>query len=253
MNFRWTSLGLITVLLLGCANAPYNASSIESDPLEKFNRKIFDFNYNVLDPYIMRPVAIAWRNYVPIIARNGLNNFTSNLEEPASMVNALLKGDPYHGMIHFNRFFLNSLLGMGGLIDVARMANPALAREISNRFGSTLGYYKVSYGPYIILPGYGSFTFREDGGNWLDTLYPMLKYLTLWMLIGKWVVEGIETRAQFLDSDSLLSNSSCPYIMVREAYFQYHDFIANGGSLKLEENINAKTIQDDLDEIDSMH
>ncbi|WP_182090648.1 MlaA family lipoprotein, partial [Serratia sp. ME43] len=167
------------------------------------------------------------------------------------MVNAFLKGDPYRGMIHFNRFFLNTLLGMGGLIDVAGMANPKLAREEPNRFGSTLGHYDVGYGPYVMLPGYGSFTLREDGGDFADTLYPMLSYLTFWMSAGKWVVEGIETRAQLLDSDGLLRNSSDPYVMVREAYFQRHDFIANGGSLKPEENPNAKAIQGDLDEIDS--
>ncbi|MNG56815.1 putative phospholipid-binding lipoprotein MlaA precursor [compost metagenome] len=65
------------------------------------------------------------------------------------------------------------------------------------------------------------------------------------------MVEGIETRAQLLDSDGLLHNSSDPYVMVREAYFQRHDFLASGGSLKAEENPNAKAIQGDLDEIDS--
>jgi phospholipid-binding lipoprotein MlaA len=140
---------------------------------------------------------------------------------------------------------------MGGLIDEAGMANPKLAREEPNRFGSTLGHYDVGYGPYVMLPGYGSFTLRDEGGDFADTLYPMLSYLTFWMSAGKWVVEGIETRAQLLDSDGLLRNSSDPYIMVREAYFQRHDFIANGGSLKPEENPNAKAIQGELDEIDS--
>ncbi|MBS8919982.1 phospholipid-binding lipoprotein MlaA, partial [Escherichia coli] len=49
----------------------------------------------------------------------------------------------------------------------------------------------------------------------------------------------------------LLRQSSDPYIMVREAYFQRHDFIANGGELKPQENPNAKAIQDDLKDIDS--
>ncbi|MDI4700359.1 phospholipid-binding lipoprotein MlaA, partial [Salmonella enterica subsp. enterica serovar Enteritidis] len=40
-------------------------------------------------------------------------------------------------------------------------------------------------------------------------------------------------------------------IMVREAYFQRHDFIANGGKLKPQENPNAQAIQDELKEIDS--
>ncbi|NIG62871.1 MAG: phospholipid-binding lipoprotein MlaA [Serratia symbiotica] len=251
MKFRLTGLTFATLLLVGCASALDNESPGRPDPLEGFNRTMFDFNYNVLDPYVLRPVAVAWRDYLPMVARDGLRNFTSNLEEPASMVNAFLKGDSYHGMIHFNRFFLNTLLGMAGLIDVAGMANPTLVREKSNRFGSTLGYYNVGYGPYVMLPVYGSFTLREDSGDWADAFYPMLSYLTLWMSACKWVVEGIETRAQLLDSDGLLRNSSDPYMMVREAYFQRHDFIANGGSLKLDENPNAKAIKGNLDEIDS--
>ena len=71
------------------------------------------------------------------------------------------------------------------------------------------------------------------------------------MSVGKWTLEGIETRAQLLDSDGLLRQSSDPYIMVREAYFQRHDFIANGGELKPQENPNAQAIQDDLKDIDS--
>lgn len=251
MNFRLTGLAFAIVLLVGCAIAPDNELPERPDPLEGVNRTMFDFNYNVLDPYVLRPVAVFCRDYVPMPTRNGLSNFTSNLEEPASMVNAFLMGDPYRGMIHFNRFFLNTLLGMGGLIDVAGMANPTLVREESNRFGSTLGHYKVGYGPYVTLPGYGSFTLREDGGAWADTFYPMLSYLTFWMSAGKWVVEGIETRSQLLDSDGLLRNSSDPYMMVRESYFQRHDFIANSGSLKPDEKPNAKAIQGDLEEIDS--
>lgn len=253
MNFRLTGLAFATVLLVGCASSSDHGPQRRSDPLEGFNRAMFNFNFQVLDPYVLRPVAVAWRDYVPTPARNGLSNFTSNLEEPASMVNEFLRGNPYQGMIHFNRFFLNTLLGMGGLIDVAGMANPKLARGEPSRFGSTLGNYGVGYGPYVHLPVYGSFTIREDGGDWADTVYPVLSYLTFWMSAGKWAVEGIETRAQLLDSDGLLRNSSDPYLMVRDAYFQRYDFLARGGVLKPQENPNAKAIQGELDEIDSAH
>jgi phospholipid-binding lipoprotein MlaA len=45
------------------------------------------------------------------------------------------------------------------------------------------------------LPFYGSFTLREDGGDMADTLYPVLSWLTWPLSVGKWTVEGIETRA----------------------------------------------------------
>ncbi|RWR01263.1 ABC transporter permease [[Pantoea] beijingensis] len=252
MNYRLTGLALASVLLVGCASST-NSDETQgrSDPLEGFNRTMFDFNYNVLDPYVLRPVAVAWRDYVPTPARTGLGNFMSNLDEPAAMVNSFLRGDPYRGMVHFNRFFLNTLLGMGGFIDVAGMANPKLAREEPQRFGGTLGSYGVGYGPYVELPAYGSFTLREDGGDYVDTLYPALSWLTFWMSAGKWVLEGVETRAQLLDSDAILRNSADPYAFVRNAYFQRHDFLARGGKLKPQENPNAAAIEGDLNDIDS--
>ena len=154
-------------------------------------------------------------------------------------------------MIHFNRFFLNTLLGMGGLIDVAGMANPKLAREEPNRFGSTLGHYDVGYGPYVMLPGYGSFTLRDEGGDFADTLYPMLSYLTFWMSAGKWVVEGSKPAPS-----CWIPMVCCATLPILTSWcakltFQRHDFIANGGSLKPEENPNAKAIQGELDDIDS--
>ncbi len=252
MNLRLTGLAFATVLLVGCAGTSSDSGPQgRSDPLEGFNRTMFDFNYNIVDPYVLRPVAVAWRDYVPQPARNGTSNFLSNLDEPASMVNALLKGDPYHAAIHFNRFFLNTLLGMGGLIDVASMANPKLAREEAQGFGSTLGHYGVGYGPYVQLPAYGSFTIRDEGGDFVDTLYPALSYLTIWMSVGKWALQGIETRAELLDSDGILRNSSDPYLMMREAYFQRHDFLAKGGQLTPQVNPNAALIQGDLESIDS--
>ncbi|ARU94753.1 phospholipid-binding lipoprotein MlaA [Tatumella citrea] len=281
MHYRLTSLGVASLLLVGCAGskpatdntkqvtkpetqhiakaavaAPQSQPAASgagqrSDPLEGFNRTMFNFNYNVLDPYVLRPVAVAWRNYVPVPARTGLSNALSNLDEPSSMVNSLLQGHVNQAAIHFTRFFLNSTLGLGGFIDVAGKANPKLAREHANGFGTTLGRYGVGYGPYVELPGYGSFTVRQDGGDMVDTLYPPLSFLTIWLSAGKWALEGIETRAELLDSDAMLKQQSDPYSFIRNAYFQRYDFLANGGKLKPEVNPNAQAIQGDLSEIDS--
>ena len=90
MKLRLSALALGTTLLVGCASSGTDQQG-RSDPLEGFNRTMYNFNFNVLDPYIVRPVAVAWRDYVPQPARNGLSNFTGNLEEPAVMVNYFLQ------------------------------------------------------------------------------------------------------------------------------------------------------------------
>lgn len=251
MKRRLISLALAGVMLTGCANSgKLNEDGTRPDPLEGFNRAMFNFNYNYMDPYVVRPVAVVWRDYVPQPARNGLSNFTSNLGEPASMVNNFLQGNIYDGMRHFSRFFVNTLVGMGGFIDVAGMSNDKLQKGYNKEFGQVLGYYDVPYGPYAVLPGYGSATLRDEGGGYVDYVYPVLSWITFWGSVGKWTVEGIETRAQFLDQDQMLANSPDPYIFMREAYFQRHDFLANDGQIDPSKNSNADALKDQLDDID---
>lgn len=241
---------LVSLLLTGCASS--NSCTVSStnchDPLEHFNRTMFSFNLDVLDPYIVRPAAVFWKNYVPIPLRKGLHNFSSNLVEPASAVNSLLVGNVKLAFIHLTRFFLNSTIGVGGLMDVASLADRQL-RVDEQRFGSVLGRYNVPYGPYVMLPAYGSFTLREEGGKWVDALYPMLSYLTFWTSAAKWALDGLETRATLLDNENLLKNANDPYRFMFEAYFQHNNFKANGGvtSTSLIDNKEMDQLFDEID------
>lgn len=252
MYIRFTSILIMVILLPGCVNTSTSGQRINhSDPFEGFNRAVFNFNFNVVDPYILRPIAVGWNDYVPQPVRNGLSNFTSNIEEPAVMLNAFLRGDPYKGMVHFTRFFLNTMLGLGGLIDVAGRASPQLQRTEPRRFGSTLAYYGVSYGPYLQLPLYGSFTLRQEGGDMVDNLYPVLYWLTWPMMVGKLAINTIETRAQLLESEGMLRQSTDPYIMVRESYFQHNNFINNGGILPSDDEPLTEPVIENIKEIDA--
>lgn len=250
MKLHMAGLMVVVLMVAGCVSQPQSTAE-RADPFEKFNRVIFDFNYGVMDRYVVRPVAIVWRDYIPQPARNSLGNFTSNLEEPAMMVNYLLQGNIYDSAIHLTRFFLNSTLGLAGFIDVAGMASPKLEHQLPRRFGSTLAHYGADYGPYLQVPFYGSFTLRDDGASAVDYLYPVMSYFTWPVSVGKWLLSGIEARASLLDADSLLRQSSDPYIFTRDAYFQYHDFITNGGRITPRENPNSREIEGNLQEIDT--
>lgn len=257
MEFRFTmkilkvTTLLISLLLLGCANS--NSCTVSStncsDPLEGFNRAMFNFNYHILDPYVLKPTAVFWKNYVPFPLRKGLTNFSANLSEPASMINSLVIGEPKLAAIHFTRFFLNTTIGLGGLMDVASLADSQL-RVTERRFGSVLGNYNVPYGPYVVLPGYGSATLREEGGNWVDTLYPVLSFIAFWPGVAKWAVEGIENRALFLDYENIIKNSDDPYRLTFEAYFQRKNFLANGGIITPSATMNNEDMNQIFDEID---
>lgn len=58
------------------------------DPFEGFNRAMWNLNYDYFDPYLARPVSLAYVDYTPSFIRTGIKNFLANLDEPASMVNS---------------------------------------------------------------------------------------------------------------------------------------------------------------------
>lgn len=196
------------------------------DPFEGFNRAMWNLNYNYLDPYIARPVSVAYVDYTPTPVRKGIMNFLSNLDEPASMVNSILSLNGKEAVTHFNRFWINTIFGLGGLIDIASAAD--INKPNERRFGDTLGYYGVPNGPYLMLPFYGPVTFRGFGDS-ADQLYPMLGLLNFWEGLGKWLFEGMEDRAALVQQEAMLDNSPDPYVFTRDAYIQYKDFIATYG------------------------
>src|SRR5256885_11142619 len=64
-------------LLAGCATAPGEARNPQ-DPFEPFNRSMYSFN-DGLDRAVLKPVATAYRDVTPRLARDGVSNFFSNL------------------------------------------------------------------------------------------------------------------------------------------------------------------------------
>lgn len=251
------------VLVSGCAQSPAeshadaeidaetNAAfdvSHPNDPFEGFNRAMWTVNYDYLDPYVAKPVSLAYVNYVPGWTRSGISNFLSNLEEPASMVNSIVMLDGEAALTHFNRFWMNTVFGLGGLIDIASAAN--IQKLGDRQFGDAMGYYDIGQGPYFMFPVYGPITLREGAGDVVDGLYPPLSLLTLPQSVLKWLFEGMEDRAALVQQESLLNSSPDPYVFARDAYLQNKAFKARGGASD-DIELDDEYLNDDLlDEID---
>lgn len=225
-------LGFIAsaLLLVGCSSS-INPDGSRNDPLEGFNRAMWKVNYEYLDPYVLAPVAKGWRDYVPSPIKTGLVNVANNLDEPASFVNRLLEGEGQKAMVHFTRFWLNSVFGLGGLFDFASLNEDLRLDNGRRTFGDTLGRYNVPTGAYVMLPGYGAVTPRQDLGGVVDMTYPMLSLLTAPLSATKFVVQGVDKRAKLLDQDALLKQSADPYVTFREAYFQNLEFKVKDGKV----------------------
>jgi len=268
---RTTLLSLLLILgLSGCAETPNdealnqetatetNAEYVEQvtqynvkgtyDPFEGFNRAMWELNYDYLDPYVARPVSLAYVDYVPSPVRTGIRNFLSNLDEPANMINSIIMLDGEEAVTHFNRFWINSVFGLAGLIDIATAAD--ITKPSERAFGDSLGYYGVENGPYFMVPVYGPVTLREGAGDFVDGLYFPLNLLTFWQSLGKWAFEGMEDRAALVSQEGLLKDSPDPYIFTRDAYIQNKNFRATGGESVTEEPESEEYLDDFLDEVD---
>lgn len=193
------------------------------DPLEGFNRHMFAIHQKV-DRAVFRPVALGYRHVVPKPVRSGFRNFFHNLGEPLVFLNDLLQFKPGRAARTLTRFLINSSIGIGGIMDVAKTRNVGLPHH-PNGFGDTLGYYGVGPGPYIFLPLVGPSTLRDFVGGQSEGFVLPLAVGTpfdRWQFqMTRAVVNGLDTRAEAdADFKALLDSAVDPYATLRSVYLQ---------------------------------
>jgi phospholipid-binding lipoprotein MlaA len=242
-------LVLVTGLLLlgGCASQKATSEQTQQyqdpkDPLESFNRTMWDFNYEILDEYILRPTAVAYVDYMPQIARTGLLNMAENLEEPSNSLNNLLQGKLDGTFISLGRFLLNSTVGLLGLIDVASEIGLEPEEE---EFGEVLGKWGVGTGPYLMVPALGPTDVRSTVGNFVDTSYSPLDGLNFYLGFLRVGIKALEGRASLIQQEQQLGSSADPYAFVKSAYFQNLEFKVKDG--KVEKSEEEEALEDDID------
>lgn len=247
-----TRLSLLFCVLLGCVACSQTAdnNSSMSDPIEPFNRVMWDFNYKVLDNYIYKPTTEFYVDVVPKKGRLSINNFVQNFDEPSNIVNNLIQLDFKHSAQAFFRFSVNSTFGLLGFLDVADSLGVPRRRET---FSNVLGHWSVPNGPYLMLPFLGPRSTRKLIGGVVDGLYFPFSYLSLSQDAGLEVLDGLDLRERFLGQEPLLEQSLDPYLFVKDAYTQNEAFSLNKTSSKpkLPANtpaaIETEPITDDLD------
>jgi phospholipid-binding lipoprotein MlaA len=195
----------------------------EGDPLESFNRAMFDAHQKV-DRAVLRPVAMGYKQAVPEPVRSGLRNVLSNLTEPIVFLNDLLQLKPLRALKTLGRFVFNSTLGLGGVLDVAKLPGFRLPHR-PNGFGDTLGYYGVGPGPYLVLPLVGPTDLRDLFGGQADGLVLPLAvghpFDQAEYQVPKAVVGGLDQRAEAdQDLHALFGSAVDPYATLRSVYLQ---------------------------------
>lgn len=191
------------------------------DPLETINRPLWDFNYDILDAYILRPATVAYINIVPQPARKGLVNVVSNLSEPASAVNGVLQAKPSSAAVSAGRFLVNSTLGIFGLFDIASKIG---LTEQQEDFNQTLAVWGVGNGSYLMLPALGPTTVRGTAGGVVDNLYFPLALLNTPLSLTRAAIGALSAREQMMSLENVLEESLDPYAFIKESYFQREEF-----------------------------
>ncbi len=208
----WAGL-LVLALLQGCAVGPN-----PRDPFEPFNRGVTRFN-DGLDQAIVKPVAQAYQNTVPSPVRTGVNNFFGNLSDVWSFVNNVLQAKPQAAVDSFMRVSVNTLIGLGGVLD---WATPMGIERHSEDFGKTLGHWGMATGPYLVLPVLGPSTVRDAAARVVDAKGDLvLQVNDVPVRNSLYVLRAVDLRASLLRAGEVLDQAALDkYSFTRDAYLQ---------------------------------
>ena len=213
MNALRIIIVLTAVALTGCASTHAHNPD---DPLEPINRGIYKFNDSV-DKAVIKPVARGYKAVMPTVGRIMVSNFFSNLDDVVVTTNDLLQFKLVQAFSDGMRFFVNSTVGVLGLIDVASTGDLTKHHE---DFGLTLGKWGVGNGPYLVLPILGPSTLRDSVGEYVDTIPdPTYQIDHVPSRNQVYVTKKINRRAELLDQEKVLDEAMIdPYEFVRDAY-----------------------------------
>lgn len=145
------------------------------DPLEKMNRALYGVHRGI-DLLFVRPIALTYTKVLPKPVQKGLFNFVSNLTAPLRFLCRLLQGNLEEAGKTMGRFVTNTVLGFGGIFDVASRFN---LYENTTSFGETFKKWGMKPGPYIVIPGIGPATFRTAFGFLCDSFLDPMFLFTL--------------------------------------------------------------------------
>jgi phospholipid-binding lipoprotein MlaA len=196
-----------------------------SDPGERLNRSLYNFNARV-DRAVLVPVVQGYEFVLPAAARTGVSNFISNLNEVPRLANCALQGDQNKVNVTIIRLFTNTVLGVGGLFDVAT----GLGFNKQNEdFGQTLGVWGVPQGPYVVLPLYGPSSGRDTLGTAGDMVFSYYQMEYLFDVAGitdRSLAGGLNTGLRGVDTRAgvpfryYTTDTPFEYDVVRFAYTQ---------------------------------
>ncbi len=219
----------VAVALTGCATAPTSPA----DPWEPMNRSLYKV-HDAVDRAVLRPVTEGYVKIVPNFIRKGVSNVFNNIDDAFSAINGILQGKFDLAGNDLGRVMVNTLVGLGGLIDVA--SDLDIERGYQD-FGLTFAHWGFPAGPYLFVPGFGPTTIRDGTGvvvriavgpvGWIPNV-PVRNSL--------YGIGFIDQRSQLLGVQEIVDTAALDkYTFIRNAYFQRRRYLFYDGKPPPEE------------------
>lgn len=227
INHRVGKILCLSLLLLLQACAAVKHADVR-DPWESMNRSVYQFN-DALDNAAIKPAAQAYLTVLPSPVRTGIHNFLGNLGDVWTLTNTALQWKVQATAETAMRITVNTVLGLGGVVDVASELKLEKRKE---DFGQTLGYWGVKPGPYVVLPILGPSTLRDALASPIDMQGDVTQQFkdpsTRHVLTA---TRLLDVRTGLLVSlDAIKAAALDPYSFVRDAYLQKRENDVHDGN-----------------------
>ncbi len=220
------SLAALALALLATGCASVGGPSNPRDPWEGYNRRIYAFN-DAVDRTVLKPVAQGYQESVPDFAQEGVANFFDNLQDVGIGLNNLLQGKVVAGLSDLGRFAVNTVVGIGGLWDVA---TPMGLEKHNEDFGQTLGRWGVPPGPFLVLPLLGPSSARDAPARVVDPSFFQGRWLETGANAGLSTLDVIRTRAGLLKAEKVIDEAALDkYSFTRDAWLQRRRNLVHDG------------------------
>ncbi len=195
------------------------AMATVADPLEWFNRAMFQFNDKFYF-YLLKPVILTYRAVTPETMRTGVSNFFKNLLFPIRLVNNILQGKGEAAEAELAKFLYNSTVGILGFRNPAK--NYPKLNPDPEDLGQTLGSYGIGDGFYIVWPFVGPSTLRDSVGMLGNTAINPVTYVK--PVEASLALKGYSNfnrlSIRFYDLEALKEAAFDPYQSARDLYIQ---------------------------------
>ena len=183
------------------------------DPMEPMNRIIWAVNQGIMTG-LVKPTSKVYRFIVIKPIRTSIRNFGRNLLYPGRLLNHVLQGRWAGARDESYRFFCNTVVGVGGVFDVASHWN--MPRSDAD-FGQTFGQWGWKPQFYVMLPIGGPSSDRDATGWLADAAANPLTYFPPYTYVSSGVSynnlsEGVDEYVR------LARTEKDPYSMLQYAW-----------------------------------